>query len=415
MKKIVTAFVLVAVVLSIFSMTAFSADQNTLTKAQYEELKEAADFTAEYFFESRDDWMLTVATYFETAYPNYLYYDSPLSEWNDGYYGGYYVVAPASLFESAFYNATGAPKGFFETNIKPQIIDSYVTYVDDNKEIWIPGCETTAYTKNEEEVTINLGYKENDNTYGIYWGPKGGGYYVALNGYIGNNDSTYSFYYVRYSDYADYEDGMEYESVIVITLKTESDDISLVSDKKVDKLPEKYSEVPTETTASETKVVYDTEKGITFADNNNFETGTTITAKEVKSGTAFDMAKKALNGVSNKYVVYDFSAVKNGETVQPNGKVKVTMDIPATLSADGLKMFYVSDKGEKEEIKITVDKKNKTITAELEHFSTYVLANVSTSPKTGDNTNTVILAILCLISLAGFSILAVYKISKENG
>ena len=44
MKKIVTALVLLAMVLSIFSMTAFAVDQNTLTKAQYEKLKESADF-----------------------------------------------------------------------------------------------------------------------------------------------------------------------------------------------------------------------------------------------------------------------------------------------------------------------------------------------------------------------------------
>ena len=378
MKKIVTALVLLAMVLSIFSMTAFAVDQNTLTKAQYEKLKASADFVEEFNHGIRINFMCDMLIYLESKESQYI-----TDKYDDGYASA--AEIPANLMKDIFYEATSAPIGFFESDVLPLL------------------------NKNDERF-----YNADKGTYRIFNPAMGGGHYSVLNGYIDNNDSTYSFYYAGYADYGEYEAGELPEDFIVITLKLENDGIALVSDKQVDKLPEKYSEVPTATTAIEAKVVYDTEKGITFADNNNFEAGTTVTAKEVKSGTAFDTAKKALNGVSNKYVVYDFSAVKNGETVQPNGKVKVTMDIPATLFADGLKMFYVSDKGEKEEIKITVDKKNKTITAELEHFSTYVLANVSTSPNTGDNSNTVILAILCLISLAGFSILAVYKISKEN-
>ena len=122
------------------------------------------------------------------------------------------------------------------------------------------------------------------------------------------------------------------------------------------------------------------------------------------------MAKKALASVSSKFVVFDFSAVKSGATVQPNGKVKVTMSIPETLSAEGLKMFYVSDKGEKENIAITVDKKNKTVTAELEHFSTYVLANVSTSPKTGDNSNVMLWVILLCVSSFALGVVSFSRI-----
>ena len=92
-------------------------------------------------------------------------------------------------------------------------------------------------------------------------------------------------------------------------------------------------------------------------------------------------------------------------------------------------MFYISDDGKTEEIKITVDKANNKVTAELNHFSVYAFCNVKSntvsgganntgststelkSPKTGYNSG--LLAVLMLASLSVLSVSAI-KISKES-
>lgn len=232
MKKIVTALVLVAMVLSIFSMTAFAVDQNTLTKAQYEELKAAADFVETFRHKSKFNWQMDLLGYMDAKTPQYI-----TEKYDDG--SARAAEVPANLLKDLFYEAfvisnasyfyepVVSPKGFFESDILPYLSAGQ--------------------------------YNSEKGIYDIYDDAMGGGYYSVLNGYIENSDSTYSFYYAIYSDYGTYEAG-ETPEVIVITLKLENDGIALVSDKKVDKLPTKYSEVPTatastETPATETKVI----------------------------------------------------------------------------------------------------------------------------------------------------------------
>ncbi|MBR6902357.1 MAG: hypothetical protein IKN39_00525, partial [Clostridia bacterium] len=114
-----------------------------------------------------------------------------------------------------------------------------------------------------------------------------------------------------------------------------------------------------------------------------FKDGTVLTAKRITQGLLYNEASKAMSGISSKYQVFEFAATLSGATVQPNGKITVTFDLPDGYVADKLGMFYVKDGKIAEKIKINVDKTNKTITAELEHFSTYVLAEL-TSSKTWD-------------------------------
>ena len=146
-------------------------------------------------------------------------------------------------------------------------------------------------------------------------------------------------------------------------------------------------------------------------DDGVFEEGTVVTAKVVETGKVADLVKKTVGTIAKKYVIFDFSAEKDGVPVQPNGKVKVSMPLPAVLSPEHLKLFYVSDSGAKEEIAVTYDKATNTVTAELEHFSTYVLANVTPSPQTGDNGNMILwisLLSACLFGTA-WSVVAIRR------
>ena len=126
-----------------------------------------------------------------------------------------------------------------------------------------------------------------------------------------------------------------------------------------------------------------------------FDKGTVITVEGVTQGEIFDTVKEALKDVvadMKNTAILDITATLDGKPVQPDGKVQMTFAVPENLSVDNLKLFYVSDDGKTvEEIAITVNKDARTVTANLEHFSTYVLANVvadktdSGVPGTGDN------------------------------
>lgn len=183
-------------------------------------------------------------------------------------------------------------------------------------------------------------------------------------------------------------------------------------------------------------VTYTLPDGITVDGDDCFAAGTEVfitKAEDFEYG--YNTAKVALKdtALNGTLVVFDICAYNraswDGLEVQPTKSVKVRFDIPKGLSADNLKMFYISDDGKTEEVKITVDKANNKVTAELNHFSVYAFCNVKSntvnggtnnntagsntelkSPKTGYNSG--LLAVLVLASLSVLSVSAI-KISKE--
>ena len=140
--------------------------------------------------------------------------------------------------------------------------------------------------------------------------------------------------------------------------------------------------------------------------NKVFDKGTVITIDSVESGKIYDIVKQALKNMvasMDHVVILEINATRDGKPVQPDGAVQVTFQIPDNLSPDHLKLFYVAEDGTTQEIAITVDKDARTVTANLEHFSTYVLANVVTSatdegvPGTGD-TSQMMLYVVALVA-----------------
>ena len=148
-----------------------------------------------------------------------------------------------------------------------------------------------------------------------------------------------------------------------------------------------------------------------------FEANTVITVESVTQGEIFDTVKEALKGVvadMKHTAILDITATLNGKPVQPSAPVQMTFAIPQHLSADNLKLFYVSDDGKTtQEIPITVDKDARTVTATIAHFSTYVLANVvvdettGTVPPTGDASQLMLMTGMLLTSAAALGGLVV--------
>ena len=182
--------------------------------------------------------------------------------------------------------------------------------------------------------------------------------------------------------------------------------------------------------------VYKAPNGMTVDGEDCFNSKTAVEITEnSEDDYDFNLSKIALKDISadGKISVLNIRAYKTGtwckDLIQPSKPVKITFDIPKGLSADNLKMFYILDDGKTEEVKITVDKVNNKVTAELNHFSVYAFCNVKSntvnggtnnntagsntelkSPKTGYNSG--LLAVLMLASLSVISVSAI-KISKE--
>ncbi len=114
---------------------------------------------------------------------------------------------------------------------------------------------------------------------------------------------------------------------------------------------------------------------VSFTADTVFEEGAAVTVEAVTSGDSFEKAKTAITPIGDQFTVYDFNATKDGQKVQPNGKLKVTFRIPEEYG-ENVGIYYIPESGEAEKIPTTVDKEAGTAVAELEHFSLYVLVAI---------------------------------------
>lgn len=147
------------------------------------------------------------------------------------------------------------------------------------------------------------------------------------------------------------------------------------------------------------------------ADKNVFPSGTIIDMRNINDGKIFEMVKTSLDKKATAFKLYDIFATQNSQNVQPNGKVKVTFEIPNEYNKDRVAVFYISPDGKAENLGGTVDKENKTISVDLTHFSTYAVAELATeqtengksllSPKTGDNSRVELYVFVMILSFIG--------------
>ena len=146
-----------------------------------------------------------------------------------------------------------------------------------------------------------------------------------------------------------------------------------------------------------------------------FPDTTLITAQKVVDEATIAKINQALLPLGGSQpAAYEITATLHTETangtvsVQPLGKISITLTIPDYLSTDNLKLFFITPDNQAEEIPITVDADSRSATAELTHFSTYVLCNVNTTPEppspdnpaTGDFNLSLFLSMLTLLFLS---------------
>ena len=107
-------------------------------------------------------------------------------------------------------------------------------------------------------------------------------------------------------------------------------------------------------------------------------TTATITVTQITSGSAFDTATSALENVASKFKAYDVVA-----SSQPTTALTLTLAIPSDYDADRVSIAYISDNGEVEMLDSSIDKANNTVSAIVEHFSTYAVVEKAL-PTTDD-------------------------------
>lgn len=131
--------------------------------------------------------------------------------------------------------------------------------------------------------------------------------------------------------------------------------------------------------ATESGVIYDIpqDNSVVFPENDCFEQDTIIKVEPITEGNAMEAVDQAMDTLAEQYIAYEFTAVKDGMSVQPNGKLTVIFAIPEGFSND-VSVFYIPEYGLMERLDATIDTVTRTVTVELKHFSTYGIVDQST-------------------------------------
>lgn len=115
------------------------------------------------------------------------------------------------------------------------------------------------------------------------------------------------------------------------------------------------------------------------------------------SDTTITRITEKVEGSAEVLAVYEFSLLLDGATVQPNGKLLVTL--PAIEGDfDRIKVLYIADDGNVEEC-VTARNEDGTVSFETDHFSKYVVVGVSEHKADGGLPTGILVVIVILVIL----------------
>lgn len=120
------------------------------------------------------------------------------------------------------------------------------------------------------------------------------------------------------------------------------------------------------------------------ATNGALPTDTKLTVNKITNGSTYMLVENTLKNITSKLYIYDITLTSNETKIQPNGKVKISIPIPNGIDTSKLAVYRIADNGEKTEYKVTVE--GNYATFETDHFSTYVLAETTSTSTNQDNT-----------------------------
>lgn len=160
--------------------------------------------------------------------------------------------------------------------------------------------------------------------------------------------------------------------------------------------------------------IIDSVSGIVIS-GNNLPNDVTLAVKS-NDKQAVKNTETALADINyNEFVAFDITLVDgNGDTVQPDGKVQVSIPLPEKYKGfNSLGVYYIDSNAKAEKLESKIE--NDCITFETDHFSTYALVAekkeatnppsqpeqqkpTTDNPKTGDNSSLMISVLVFVVS-----------------
>lgn len=183
--------------------------------------------------------------------------------------------------------------------------------------------------------------------------------------------------------------------------------------------------------SEESKNIVQTDKNTNIkleASTNVIPETTKLVVNKITSGSTYSTALKILEAKTEKFVLYDITLMNENVTIQPNGKVKISLPIPQGYDKARISVYRVSETGEK--VKYSTKISGNYVVFETDHFSNYAVAqekvdkegNVVINYEKGDNTvatnkipqtgEQTSMVISIIFAVAVVTIIAGYKIRK---
>ncbi|MBO5778410.1 MAG: hypothetical protein J6R82_02465 [Clostridia bacterium] len=291
-----------------------------ITDKQIEELREYGnrDHNVEIYDENTGDFIKEIP-----------FFDAEAQTYTFQYLGGFGGTMPPRSYLG--YVKKGETYEVFYQNITYAYLSDY-----------LPEDE------NEWDYAENLGWPEFIEMGGLRFENGPDGYYTLLS----------------YDDY-----GRKY------TVEMNGDVVRLISCTEYTKadLPDAFDD--------KTEVIYDLPQNgdVTIPENECFTPGTVVKVEKLDDGAIFNVAVQSMEKVAEKFQVFEFTAQMDGAAVQPDGTMAVTFAIPEGYSKD-VAVYYMAPDGKLELVPFTVDALAGTVTAQLSHFSTYIIVDNESKP-----------------------------------
>lgn len=128
-----------------------------------------------------------------------------------------------------------------------------------------------------------------------------------------------------------------------------------------------------------------------------------------------------LTDAAGKFTAFDISLENGGAKIQPDGKVQVSVPIPAGYDRERLTVYHIADDGTRTELPSTVFE--DTITFETDHFSLYVVAEKAadenalpggeSNQKSGNPVIWIVMGIVLVAAAGGAFALWWFKFRKK--
>ena len=118
----------------------------------------------------------------------------------------------------------------------------------------------------------------------------------------------------------------------------------------------------------------DVETGLTIG--GSVDSDMTLTVTPINAGGNFEVVRDNLKVEPEKLCMYDITLWKDGTEVQPDGRVRVSFPLPAGFDFKKSALYHVAEDGTLTQVPWTLEGAN-TVVFETDHFSVYVLAELS--------------------------------------